>query len=757
MATSIYFNGRRIVDPSAVSQIDASALQSVGPSATGIVALLGTAEGGEPLTVAVEKDATRPEKIRQLFRSGDLKTAALFAFEPSQDEAIPGGAQRVIPVKINPATQSVGTLVDALSAPSVDLTSRDYGQFTEQYSVEIDDGTNLGKQVVITFEGTVETFDDVGGEPVLGVLYEPGVEGYDAVTGRITATEFVAAATKAVAGLDAERTADIPAPGSVRIASSDASDTSQLVTVYGLNGANEPVSEPITLNGTTSVDSTASFAKVLGVVKSAATAGTITVSDTDAPTTLFTLAPATLTRGVLLTTNTPVAGAVTVSIDVNTPADVALFGTTSSGSAVAERFDMAAAATTPVVGSKAFGALAVIALGDLAAARTVTLTTNAVAASNSVFSTVRRLADRLNVLDGFTADALAPDAASLLVADADHAPAVSLMGAPGEFYADLRAVITAINQGSQFLSAARAVGASLVPANTASPVYLAGGSEGTPTITQWQQGFRLLKGRRVNTIVPLTRDPAVHALLLAHLIERAGPLRSEANGYIGVATSEGRSDTLSNIRSAITQINSRHVSAIVQEVQRFGVDDGIATWFAPHFLAALAAGMQAGSAIGEPLTKKIIFALDIRQNVGWTVEDDKDTLIDSGAMLAEKVDGRGIRWVRSITTHLQNNNLVFTEMSANESANQAVYDLRNALDEKIGDRALASSVGVIKGLATDALGRLKTDEIIADWKPRTLTVEQIADVFPVSVEIAPVVPINFIPITVHLVPLRVAA
>ena len=126
-------------------------------------------------------------------------------------------------------------------------------------------------------------------------------------------------------------------------------------------------------------------------------------------------------------------------------------------------------------------------------------------------------------------------------------------------------------------------------------------------------------------------------------------------------------------------------------------------------------------------------------------------------MFTESIDGVGIRWVRSLTTFLQSDNVVFTEMSANESANQAVFDLRRALDQKIGDRALASSVGVIKGIAIDTLERLVTDEIIAGFKPETLTVEQVGDVFPVSVEIAPIVPINFIPITVHLVPLQSAA
>lgn len=759
MATSIYFNGRRIVDPSAVSKIDASALQSVGPSAVGIVALLGTAEGGEPLTVALENDCTRPEAVREQYRDGDLKTGALFAFEPSQDEAIPGGAQRVIPVKVNPATQSTLQLADANSDPSVDLTTVDYGQFTAQMNIDVDAGTNQGKLISVNFEGTTETFDDVGGDAIMDVEYTPGADGFDVMTGAITSGAFTAAASKTEAGLNAELTASTPVglPAGLEAVSAAGGDTTQTLTIYGLVGTTA-TQETISLNGTTAVPTAeTAWSKVLGAVLSGATVGDVTLRVAGGGATALTLTAGVLTRGVVLTTNTPAAGALTVSIDVDTAVDVAVFGITAAGADLGERFDMTAGNTTPVVGSSTFGGISVIALGDVAAARAITVAVDAIAASTAIFTTIQRLTDHINTKDGFVANALASNAAELLVTEADYAAAISILSTAGDFFADLYYFVKAINDLSQFFTAERATGASLVPANTPAPLYATGGSEGATTITEWQEGFRLLKGRRANTIVPLTRDPAVHALLLSHLISRAGPLRSEANGYAGLADSDGLSLDLATLTSEIQALNTRHISAIPQEVKRFGVDTGVATWFAPHFLGAIAAGMQAGSPIGEPLTKKVIFALDIRQHSGWSIEDDKDTLIDRGAMVAEKVDGKGIRWVRSITTHLQNNNLVFTEMSANESANQAVFDLRNALDEKIGDRGLANSAGIIKGLATDALGRLQTDEIIAAWKPKTLVVEQAGDVFPVSVEIAPVVPINFIPITVHLVPLSAAA
>jgi len=111
--------------------------------------------------------------------------------------------------------------------------------------------------------------------------------------------------------------------------------------------------------------------------------------------------------------------------------------------------------------------------------------------------------------------------------------------------------------------------------------------------------------------------------------------------------------------------------------------------------------------------------------------------------------------VRSLTTYIADDNVVFSEMSANESANTAVFRLRTNLDRRIGSRGLRGTVAAIKSLANDELSRMRDEEIIVDF--RNLQVEQVGDVFPVSVEIAPVLPVNFIPITVHLVATRASA
>lgn len=714
----------------------------------GVVAIIGQAEGGAPLSVTEsDSDATQPSAITKRYRSGELRTAALFAFQPSADPAVPGGAQKVIAVKVNPSTPAAVTLPDSGAASSLVVTSKDSGLFTSQISIEVAAGTNQGKKVTVTFEDHVEVFDDLGGSPIFDVEYVPGGSGYTTMTGAISSTAFTAAATKAATGLLAERSADIPAPGAVQVVSSDVGDTTQSIIVYGLS-AGVVVQETLALNGTTPVVGLQSFSTVLACKMSAAAAGTVLVKDTVIPTTLFSLAPAVTTRGYLATANTPAAGVVTTTIDTNAANDFVILGTNATGAPASQKVDLTNAASVPVVGTTVFASITALLLGDVAAARTVTLSLAAAKTLHSSFSTVQKVVDRLNALDGFTANADVSNPTTFRMADADYRPAASILSVVGNFYADLFVIAAVLSSESQYVTGARAVGASLPPASTAAPVFLAGGSEGTTTITQWQAALDLLKKRRYNHLVVLSRDPAVQAAALAHLVLKNGPLKSEAQGILGIAKSDGTGETRANIQSQIQALASRHLGFVAQQVEKFDPISGVATLYPPYMLAAVLAGVKAGSAIAEPMTHKTVIATAIANDASWSVEDDASALIDRGLMIMEKVDGIGIRTIRSVTGHLADDNPVFTEYSANESMITSIFRLRNALEQKIGGRGLPGTVGALLALATAELGRQKDEEIIFDYK--SLQIEQIGDVFPVSVEIAPILGVNFIVCTIHL-------
>ena len=67
----------------------------------------------------------------------------------------------------------------------------------------------------------------------------------------------------------------------VVVDSSNAGDTTQVVTVTGTDALDEPVVEDITLNGTTAVNGQKAFKTVTGVSVSAAMTGTLDVGTTD--------------------------------------------------------------------------------------------------------------------------------------------------------------------------------------------------------------------------------------------------------------------------------------------------------------------------------------------------------------------------------------------------------------------------------------------------------------------------------------------
>ena len=116
-----------------------------------------------------------------------------------------------------------------------------------------------------------------------------------------------------------------------------------------------------------------------------------------------------------------------------------------------------------------------------------------------------------------------------------------------------------------------------------------------------------------------------------------------------------------------------------------------------------------------------------------------------------KVQGVGFRFLRNVTTHLIDNNIAYTEASVNEAVNYAVYNLRTQLEAAVGKKGFAGTVNAALGIAVAVLGQLidPTVNVITAW--RNLTVELDVDTLTVDVEIAPVIPVNFVPLRVHLV------
>jgi hypothetical protein len=158
--------------------------------------------------------------------------------------------------------------------------------------------------------------------------------------------------------------------------------------------------------------------------------------------------------------------------------------------------------------------------------------------------------------------------------------------------------------------------------------------------------------------------------------------------------------------------------------------------------------MQAGAAVGQPLTNKYIKALAIAQDPSFNPVDNSDDLIGAGALIARRVDGQGIRWVRNVTTYQQDSNLAFVEGSVNEAINYAAFTLRNALQFAVGRPGFSGTVNAVKAASFNALDQLIGAGAIRGYN--SLTITPVADAYQISLSLAPVLPVNFIVTTIHL-------
>lgn len=767
--TSIFVNGRVVRTPGSYSEVDAAGLNAVGLGALGIVAVLGESVGGMPIS-AMGDDPTlllkfnRPEKMQAAFRSGDLREVADMLFAPSKDPDILSGAASVFACKTNPATQATAALT--LSAVDVvTLTSLDYGAFADQINVEIGTGTTVGKSVTIRFEDIIEEGDDIGGVDLATLMYSGGTLGLSTATMTIAQNgDITINGTRAGLGQSNLVTTNLAAPGAVEILSSNAGDVGIVVTIFGFASDGTTAQKTTaTLNGTTPVAVTGTWGTggVLGLSIPSAAAGIVTVRASGAGAVIFDMPAATLSEGLIRCEYVYVdrIGYAIVADGAST-AKVAVFGRNAAGSAIAEVDTLNG--TTPVASSgSTYAMIDTIAVGAVAVARTVTLTPTRVARTLAATQdTLQKVKDYFDakvtdiggdVLRGFIFT-FVQGSTGFLAEDLDLQTAVDIKSAAdGNLRADLFAVVEWINDNSVLIEAEVIVGATGAPDNTATPLFLSGGGEGTALFSHYQTALNLLKRVRVNTIVDLSGDPAVAAAVDAHCAFMCGIGRNERDGVAGVLNDDGDDvPTLTEFKAAAVSLNSKNMRVVGQAITRFG-SDGEEAEFLPPFFAALVAGLQAGAPVGTPLTHKFINVLGLRQDSSWNPTDDSEELIEAGLLFAENLDGIGRRIVRNNTTHLSTSNIAFTEASVNQSVNVAVYEFRTTMEYIVGRRGFSGSVGDFRANAMAELGLLVEEEIIAGW--RGLDVELVTDVMDVSVEMAPVIPINFVRTVVHLVTL----
>jgi hypothetical protein len=306
-----------------------------------------------------------------------------------------------------------------------------------------------------------------------------------------------------------------------------------------------------------------------------------------------------------------------------------------------------------------------------------------------------------------------------------------------------------------------------------------GGSSGESSASNFQAGFDLMLQERINTVVPLISSDititggsidwdVIAAQLSAH-VKSADEQKTERNAYIGVsAPLYVASETVADesLISRARVLNNRNVSIVGQKPTMYRVSTQTVEAMPEWALAVVAAGMQGGAAIGEPITFKYANVSSFTQNADWSADDftDSNAALMGSILFLERDDAGLIRWVRGLTTHLQDDNLALTDISVNEVRNYVSYDLRTDLEKRfIGRRtgkstgatvSIPASANAIKGRADARLELYRAEAVIVDSEDaitgatlkayQNLRVSISGDIATLRVQFFPVTGLNYL-------------
>jgi len=682
------------------------------------------------------------------------------------------------------AAPSAGTAIEVL-APVMVLTSVDYGAHANMVTFEFEPGVSKGEVWTAAFESKQQVSQDLGGKAFLQVEY----------VGQFTTTVLASGVT--TAGAASSITDSLATFGTL---------TNLFVYVSG-GGLIQPNLRKIASNTGTQIDTTNPFSGVpaAGATYEVRKDQILTGTATGGGASSITLAAdrhlgvdelvgmqIVITSGTgagqrrIITANTAgVSSVVTVSQPwitvpylLATPGVYSIrYATEATGSFVGSAGKATGFSTSVAVN----GAVAATQLnitfapGDTleTLVGTINANTNYVATIPSGVNKQTTLSESFDFDLGNIGVELRNDRGAVLT---QPNPTYSYtVPWPNNFKRDLQVAIDDINATCELLTAARAATTPIAgmgrPAWTGtgssgtvgdSIKYLAGGTRGTSSNSAFQAALDLLLGVRANFVVPLisydlTADgfgsdamfASVAAQLSAHCKAANGVVKSERGGLLGM---EG---TKTEILDEGAQLNSTDIQLSGQKLKVLNVD-GTLTIMPEWSLAVAAAGMRAGAPeVGEPLTHKYIKTYDLLQDASWDPLDrtDANQMIGGGFLFAEYIKGKGTRFVRDLTTHVQDDNLAYMEGSVRDCVRYIAYGLRTLLEDRFtGVKGTPANASGIKQAAATWLDAANAENIcvtslnekgvlVPGYENLRVTIS--GDIATVKVQVYPAVGINF--------------
>jgi hypothetical protein len=336
--------------------------------------------------------------------------------------------------------------------------------------------------------------------------------------------------------------------------------------------------------------------------------------------------------------------------------------------------------------------------------------------------------------------------------------------------ADVQAATDWLNSTSgAFVVATRTIGTTVL-ANTTIPLTLTGGlnyssaSGGVVRTQDWQACLTALQNVDAHLIVPLTPEPAVHAMVQAHVnlmsTIQQGYGRRERMGIVGGDWGETPLSATNAATRAASFQDSRMV-VVAPGIKDYSPLTGLLRNVPPYLLAAQIAGIIGGLGVSEAITRRYLRTSGIEQAsqfVGSQLTQAERELWNlSGVTVLEQIPNRGVRVVQGLTSWTGDFNYVKREISVRRAADWIARTVRESCDELLVGQS--GSPGLLRRAVVavnSVLTRLERDGVIVGdsnspaFKNIVAKIE--GDVLRIDFECSPAIPANYVLITAHMIP-----
>lgn len=725
MARSVTFNGITRYRPGAIIRINNDGTNQIGTSSSGVLALIGEADGGAPGSETGLVSINDASRAKDIFKSGPLVEAAKLAFNSSADLNIPGGATTVLLYKTNASTKSKATL-PTLGVPVVSTTATT-GSTTTSVNVAASlVGDLSGRWAMITLAG-------LPGSPTF-------------LRRIVSNTSSVIVLASALPVAPANTNTVLVLANTVLLESLD----------YGLHTASVQVNldyDPSTgrYQVITEMDGVTQTSPYLGgknylhvVYRGGSTAASTTVVS-GSTTSVINVTPASLTN-VAHVNQTMVLRDSSGNLKA-----ISKISTNGTGSITLATHLSAVPAVGDLIEIKAVTVATAGFVGSNGAATAFQSTITGVSGDNlsiplTAGMSLRNLAAAINSNTNYLATIPATVNQDTILANSfDYGAGTSVsiqtsytgtMATTG-YRRNVSDIIRWVDESSLYFKAVRATelvedGAGFAaldyPGSTGDPTpwffSFSGGTRGISANSDFQAGLDLCLLDTVDELIPLIDQDmvnegfgstatwaAVAAQLASHVQEARGPGNKFRGAWMG------RRGDKSTILAAANMLNDPDI-ALTGQYPTVADVSGNLTQLSAREMAVMGASMRLGaSEVGEPLTHKYLRVASVAQDPSWHPADATDStdMIRGGVLFSESISGKGTRWVRDLTSWVRDDNLSLSEGSVRDVVRfvaQSVLDLVE--DRFTGRKATPAIVASIRDAVVTLLEVHRTNNVIVD-------------------------------------------